>query len=337
MAKKLKIYNGASWEDVTFAITPPNTAVTNAFSTNQVVDVSTSVAALRITQRGTGEALRVEDDTNPDASPFVINSAGLVGIGTSSPDSALHIAAAGDTTINLTKTGQSTWFIQTLDAGVFRLYSGTANAERLRIDTSGNVGIGSSNPKVRFQASGSTNSTSMPSLGTASGSLYVTGLDNAYGLLAGTSSSTGAVWMQAQRTDGTAAAYNILLNPSGGNVGIGNTNPTYKIDLANGFSSTTIGDTSLFVRLLASAGNQDMLQMYSERTLAGGASWATQDWILRRHVDATTMGGFRWAAGDQNVRSVYGTPTTPSVRTSHISTSAPSGGIDGDIWLVYTA
>jgi hypothetical protein len=82
MAKKLKIYNGSSWEDVTFAITPPNTAVTNAFTTNQVIDTSTSVAALRVTQRGTGEAFRVEDDTNPDSSPFVITSDGLIGIGT---------------------------------------------------------------------------------------------------------------------------------------------------------------------------------------------------------------------------------------------------------------
>jgi hypothetical protein len=49
------------------------------------------------------------------------------------------------------------------------------------------------------------------------------------------------------------------------------------------------------------------------------------------------MGGFRWAAGDWNVRAIYGIPGNPSVRTSHISTSAPTGGIDGDIWLVYTA
>jgi hypothetical protein len=258
MAKKLKIYNGSSWEDVTFAITPPNTNVTNAFTTNQVVDTSTSVAALRITQRGAGEALRVEDETNPDSSPFVINSAGLVGIGTASPDSALHIVAAGDTTINITKTGQSIWYLQSLDSGTFRIYSGTANAERMRIGSTGNLGLG-------------------------------------------------------------------------------NTNPQYKLDLANSFTSATVGDTSLFIRAIASAGNQDILHMYSERTLTGGAAWSTQDWILRRHVDATTMGGFRWAAGDQNVRAIYGTPTTPSIRTSHISTSAPSGGIDGDIWLVYTA
>ena len=144
MAKKLKIYNGSSWEDVTFAITPPTTSVTNSFTTNQVIDASTSAAALRITQRGSGEAFRVEDETNPDSTPFVIHTTGLVGIGTASPDSALHISAPGDTTINLTKTGQSTWYIQSLDSGVFRLYSGTANAERLKIDNQGTVTVGNS-------------------------------------------------------------------------------------------------------------------------------------------------------------------------------------------------
>jgi hypothetical protein len=91
MAKKLKIYNGSSWEDVTFAITPPNTAVTNSFTTNQVIETSTSVAALRITQNGSGEAFRVEDSINPDSSPFVIDASGNVGIGTSTPQQKLAV------------------------------------------------------------------------------------------------------------------------------------------------------------------------------------------------------------------------------------------------------
>lgn len=104
MAKKLKIWNGASWEDVTFAITPPTTNVTNEFTTNQVIDTSTSVAALRITQRGSGEALRVEDDTNPDSTPFVIDASGNVGIGVT-PTFKLDLT--GNTAVGSTAGNQS--------------------------------------------------------------------------------------------------------------------------------------------------------------------------------------------------------------------------------------
>jgi hypothetical protein len=46
---------------------------------------------LRITQLGTGNALLVEDTTNPDSTPFVIDSSGNVGIGTSSPTEKLEV------------------------------------------------------------------------------------------------------------------------------------------------------------------------------------------------------------------------------------------------------
>jgi len=49
------------------------------FSYNAVVEVSDNTnAALRITQLGTGNALLVEDSTNPDATPFLIDNAGQV-------------------------------------------------------------------------------------------------------------------------------------------------------------------------------------------------------------------------------------------------------------------
>lgn len=56
-----------------------------------VVSVSSASDALRITQTGTGKALVVEDSANPDATPFVIDASGNVGIGTSSPAYTLDI------------------------------------------------------------------------------------------------------------------------------------------------------------------------------------------------------------------------------------------------------
>lgn len=54
--------------------------------TNTIVD-----PALRITQRGNGDVIRVEDSDNPDSTPFIINSDGLVGVGTSSPNEELTV------------------------------------------------------------------------------------------------------------------------------------------------------------------------------------------------------------------------------------------------------
>jgi hypothetical protein len=64
-------------------------------SGNAVIDVSSSSSALRITQRGTGESIRVEDSTNPDSTPFVITADGKVGVGVSLPSKSLHINNSG--------------------------------------------------------------------------------------------------------------------------------------------------------------------------------------------------------------------------------------------------
>lgn len=45
------------------------------------IEATDTAAALRITQLGTGNALLVEDSSNPDSSPFVIDTAGRVAIG----------------------------------------------------------------------------------------------------------------------------------------------------------------------------------------------------------------------------------------------------------------
>ena len=53
----------------------------NVFSAIQTVDVSSTSPALRVTQRGTGNVLLVEDTTTPDTSALVVDAAGNVGVG----------------------------------------------------------------------------------------------------------------------------------------------------------------------------------------------------------------------------------------------------------------
>jgi hypothetical protein len=55
-----------------------------------IVDTFSSTPALRVTQRGTGDALVVEDSTNPDSTRFVINQKGQIITGTLS---AWHLGA----------------------------------------------------------------------------------------------------------------------------------------------------------------------------------------------------------------------------------------------------
>jgi hypothetical protein len=58
-----------------------NLSDTNIFSAPQVIDTTNASAALRVTQKGTGDAIRVEDETTPDATRFTVDQFGKVGIG----------------------------------------------------------------------------------------------------------------------------------------------------------------------------------------------------------------------------------------------------------------
>jgi len=76
-------------------VSAPTAALSPVLSGNVTIDSNTPGPALKITQTGTGPALRVQDASDPDATPFLIDADGNVGIGTATPSSALEIASPG--------------------------------------------------------------------------------------------------------------------------------------------------------------------------------------------------------------------------------------------------
>lgn len=72
-------------------VAAPTTSLSPVLSGNVTISSDSSGPALKITQTGTGYVMRVQDSVDPDSTPFVINSAGLVGLGTTAPAEALDI------------------------------------------------------------------------------------------------------------------------------------------------------------------------------------------------------------------------------------------------------
>lgn len=72
-----------------------------------------------------------------------------------------------------------------------------------------------------------------PALGTAGGGLGIFNSTGTYGLQIGPQGD-GGTFLQSGRIDGAATAYDIVLNPLGGKIGIGTAIPTQKLDISSG-------------------------------------------------------------------------------------------------------
>ena len=128
---------------------------------------------------------------------FVVTADGKVGIGTTEPGQLLHVvkarqalikvqsaeAASPDTGFTIVTTDR-TWNlgqnIGNVGAGKFNFYDVTAEASRVVIDTSGNVGIGTTGPKSPLHVVGLpvyANNAAAVAGGLTAGAFYRTGAD----------------------------------------------------------------------------------------------------------------------------------------------------------------
>jgi hypothetical protein len=169
---------------------------------------------------------------------------GNVGIGTTAPNTKLHVnGGAANSEIRITSAdgyksrfgmyedeAGSTWgaWVQYNGAGDNLEFghkrSGTDSSPEMVINLSGNVGIGTTSPQVKFSVQGSQNNTIAPANAV---SKFVGGDAGVFiGNLAGTP-NYGA-WLQAMR-ESDGLTFPLHLQPNGGNVGIGTTSPLQKL------------------------------------------------------------------------------------------------------------
>jgi hypothetical protein len=106
-----------------------------------------------------------------------------------------------------------------------------------------NVGIGTTAPVFRLHIKGGNANTEQMTLGaTTTGNFALTSQDGgAYGLYAGVG-NTGNAWLQVGRHN-TATAYNLILQASGGNVGIGTTGPATRLHVNGGITMSAATNT----------------------------------------------------------------------------------------------
>jgi hypothetical protein len=253
-------------------------------------NVAISASGTQRVNFGTGEVVfnetgenydfRIEGDTEPNL-VFVDASTNRVGLGTSSPATAFEIQGnQPQITIDTTTTGYTALLFATNgvnDGGIY--YNGTDDRMEVYtadtsgnpqavIDASGNVGIGTTDPKAGLNVG--LGGDAIPTAGAATGSALfgnATG-GNAYGLVVG-AATNGIGYIQAQRADGTATTYDLAIQPNGGRVGINVGSPAVALDV-NG-DIKIAGNQKIYGS--ATTGNRSYIEMYNNST--GDMSLAT--------------------------------------------------------------
>ena len=160
---------------------------------------------------------------------------GNVGIGTTSPTAALHVSKAvnADWLAKFVNTGTNPYglYVDTsANAGGEYTFAAYTNAGTgLLLRNNGNFGVGTASPIQKLDVSGVTGGP-LTSGTSADGSLR---LSSGYDMVldVGVNHAVSA-WIQCRNKTGYGSNYNLALNPNGGNVGIGASGPTAKLEIA---------------------------------------------------------------------------------------------------------
>ena len=199
---------------------------------------------------------------------------------------------------------------------------------------------------------GSNNSSLPAALGSSTAKFQLMN-GGVYGL-AGDVLTNGNTYFQSQRTDGNTAAYNLLLQPLGGNVGIGTSNPVVRFqvktatDINLGIQTGTADTTGIKLNAFNDAGNANVPMELNgsimilktgeaERMRITSAGYVTTPFQPFASVGLTTDfssagGTIVWQQVHYNVGSRYnsstGAFTCPVAGTYLVSIMCMTAGID---------
>lgn len=154
-ANKVLVGNGT-----TAVLQPTNFHWDNA-NTRLGIGTASPLASLHVYNAATGDILRIDDETAPDTTPFLINQDGNVGIGTNNPLQKLQVngsvilASSGNVGIGTLTALAKTHIYHAGTGDILRIDDQTApDTSPFLINQDGNVGIGTNNPIVPLQISG---------------------------------------------------------------------------------------------------------------------------------------------------------------------------------------
>jgi hypothetical protein len=267
-----------------------------------------SNAISRLTHRGTGTLVISTEDlgalvlaTN-SIERMQVASNGNVGIGTSSPGQALDVVTPSATNVSIRvrntvgvgdfyALSSGDIFVTAQNSGK-SLLLGTLGTEQMRIDPSGNVGIGTSSPGAALDVSGNIRlSAGTPNIEFNNGGAMV------YGPAANTLAfATGG---------GPASPIERLRIDSSGNVGIGTSVPEGLLEVSKAASGTLNGEVIL-QRIRSNASNVVFLDIKSRRHTAG-STWTGVGMRFQHQVDSTLMGFLEFNSTDSGQDVVLGT------------------------------
>ena len=214
---------------------------------------------------------------------------GNLGIGTN-PNWALDIAKPGvATSIHLSKTDATTssWYLHSGRLGTGELSIADDSAYRFTIAAGGNVGIGTTNPYTKLEIlKGASGSSTIATSGTVDSPVvarfhYGTiGLD--FGIL-----DSGVGYIQNRNATNLATNFNLLINPNGGNIGIGTVAPSTKLQISGGNTSAPSG------AILSIQKNEEGYGLFAG-ILGSGTTWlqsGTKNDITKYDLSLNPNGG----------------------------------------------